>query len=113
MQQQHQVLIQLGIQLLQLVVAVVEAIMVQVLLLMVPLVDQAVVVHLEVQVPQLLQWEQEEQEIHLQHLHPQPQFKGTLVDLELVTATEEVAVVALAQLEAMQVQLDVVQQMLE
>tara|TARA_R100000988_G_C3873811_1_gene105053 strand:- start:219 stop:419 length:201 start_codon:yes stop_codon:yes gene_type:complete len=63
MQQQHQVLIQVGIQLFQPVVVAVEAIMVQVLLLLVPLVDQAVAVHLEVQVPQLVQWEQEEQEI--------------------------------------------------
>jgi hypothetical protein len=56
------VLIQVGIQLLQPVVVAVEATTRQVLLLLVPLVDQAVVVHLEVQVPQLVQWEQEEQE---------------------------------------------------
>jgi hypothetical protein len=65
MQQQHQVLIQVGIQLLQPVVAVVEATAAVLLLWLVPLVDQAVAVHLEVQVPQLVQWEQEEQEIHL------------------------------------------------
>ena len=113
MQQQHQVLIQLGIQLLQLVVVEVVVTMDQVLLLLVPLVDQVVAVDLEVQVPQLLQWEQEEQEIHLQQLHPQPQFKGTLADLELVTTMEAVAAAVLQQLEAMQVQLDVVHKMLE
>jgi hypothetical protein len=51
------VLIQVGIQLFQPVVVAVEATTRQVLLLLVPLVDQAVVVHLEVQVPQLVQWD--------------------------------------------------------
>ena len=47
-------LIQLGVQLLQLVVVAVEVTTGQVLLLLVPLVDQAVEVHLGLQVPQLV-----------------------------------------------------------
>jgi hypothetical protein len=110
------VLIQLGIQLLQLVVVAVEATMVQVLLLLVLVVDQAAAVHLGLQVAQLVNKDQEEQEILLLNLRPHPPFKVTLADLELVTIMEAAVVAVLQQLELTLVHLQqilLVQEVLE